>query len=100
MDKIKEITGPSFPLTHVRRYIHRSSDAPYPATVLSGTQADVEYDVISEMTFENEAGFQAFYTILQEPANAKWMEDNGKGFLDQGKQPVYVVLGDITSQSR
>ncbi|KAJ4393994.1 hypothetical protein N0V93_003211 [Gnomoniopsis smithogilvyi] len=113
MTKIKQMTADNFPLSHVRRYIHRTSIDPSstnpkasernpytPATVLSGTQTDFDYDAIVEMTFENEDAFKVFCGILQTPENAKWIaEDEGK-FLDRQKQPPVVVLGDITSQER
>lgn len=113
MTKIKEMTGQHFPLSHVRRYIHRTSvasvspdngaterNANTPATILSGTQADFDYDAIVEMTFEDEEAFQAFYGILKEPENAKWIADDEETFLDRTKLPPVVVLGDITSQER
>ncbi|CAN8098163.1 unnamed protein product [Discula destructiva] len=114
MPKIKEMTGPRFPLSHVRRYIHRTPltlsgdpaedatdrNASYPATLLSGAQADFDYDALVEMTFEDEAGFQAFYGILMEPENAKWIADDEETFLDRAKQPPVVVLGDLTSTVR
>lgn len=113
MPKIKEMTVQHFPLTHVRRYIHRTSvETPStianasernphtPATVLSGTQAEFDYDAIVEMTFEDEKAFQTFCGILQIPDNAKWIAEDEETFLDRKKQPPVVVLGDITTQKR
>lgn len=114
MAKIKEMSGQHFSLTHVRRYIHRTSIDPAntnndeasernsstPATVLSGSQADFDYDALVEMTFENEEAFKTFYGILMEPENAKWIADDEEKFLDRKKQPPVVVLGDVTVQER
>lgn len=113
MTKIKEMTGRHFPISHVRRYIHRTSTASAepikgaternlntPATVLSGTQADFDYDAVVEMTFEDEEAFKAFYGILKQPENAKWIAEDEETFLDRQKQPPVVVLGGITSQER
>lgn len=115
MTKIQKMTGQHFPLSHVRRYIHRTSTEPvksagteeaserkssYPATVLSGTQADFDYDALVEMTFENEEAFKSFHGILMEPENAKWVAEDEEKFLDRKKQPPVVVLGDVTVQER
>lgn len=114
MPKIKQMTGQHFPLSHVRRYIHRTLADPAstnndgasernphtPATVLSGTQAEFDYDAIVEMTFEDEDAFKAFCGILQIPENAKWVAEDEETFLDRQKQPPVVVLGDITTQER
>lgn len=114
MTKIKEMTGQHFPLSHERRYIHRTSidsaktsnDEPLernlntPATVLSGSQADFDYDALVEMTFEDEEAFKAFYGILMEPENAKWIAEDEEKFMDRKKQPPVVVLGDVTVQER
>lgn len=114
MTKIKEITGQHFPLTHLRRYIQRTSIAPAnnhnaeasernsstPATILSGSQADFDYDALVEMTFEDEEAFKTFYRILMEPENAKWIAEDEEKFLDRKKQPPVVVLGDVTIQER
>lgn len=115
MTKIQEMTGQHFPLSHVRRYIHRTSSTDpaksgtdealeripsYPATVLSGTQADFGYDALVEMTFENEEAFKTFYGVLMEPENAKWVAEDEETFLDRKKQPPVAMLGDVTTQER
>lgn len=114
MTKIKAMTGQHFPLSHERRYIHRMSmdsaetdndrsserNLKTPATVLSGTQADFDYDALVEMTFEDEEAFKTFYGILMEPENAKWIAEDEEKFMDRKKQPPVVVLGDVTIQER
>lgn len=110
MPKIKQMTGHLFPLSHVRKYVHRTAtstnnecterNSDTPATVLSGVQADFDYDALVEMTFEDEAAFQAFYGMLSEPGNAEWIARDEETFLDRVKAPPVVVLGDVTSLER
>lgn len=74
---IKEIAGKHFPLSHTRRYVHRSEgkaegterNADYPATILMGSQADFDYDAFAELTFANLTAFQTFFGITQQPEN-------------------------------
>lgn len=113
LPKIKEMTDQLFPLSHVRRYLHRTTRSPPgpvgvatsrnphdPATLLSGAQSDFDYDAMVEMVFEDEAAFRAFHARLREPENAKWIADDEATFLDREKVPPIAVLGDITRIER
>ncbi|KAJ6443501.1 FtsJ-like methyltransferase [Purpureocillium lavendulum] len=94
---LKQLFGTLFPTSHVRRYIHRteaeSGDAP-PATVLVGSQADFEYDAISELTFENEDAFKGFFTKYQSKEVAAAIQQDEEHFLDSGRMRA-VVLGEV-----
>lgn len=101
---LKAITGPLFPKSHVRRYVQRASggrDSPpnngnYPATVLIGSQSDFDYDAIAELTFKDEAAFQAFFAKVNEPEAAAKIAKDEEQFLDRARMRV-VVLGDCTT---
>ena len=101
---IQKLSGPSFPTTHSRRYIHRieatdaTSDDPasnesYPATVLVGRQADFSYDGFAELTFEDETAFQTFFGIISQGEAAKQLAEDEEKFLDRAKMTA-VVVGD------
>ncbi|KAK7746693.1 hypothetical protein SLS53_001880 [Cytospora paraplurivora] len=64
-----------------------------PATVLSGTQAEFDYDAIAELTFADSGAFQTFFGLVQQPENAAWIAADEEKFLDRSKVPV-VVLGE------
>ncbi|KAI0912143.1 EthD domain-containing protein [Ustulina deusta] len=101
---VRELAGASFPLSHTRRYLHRTQNQSdsntarnpsTPATVLIGTQDDFDYDAIAELTFEDAAAFQTFFSLMQQPENAAKIAADEDKFLDRTRMPV-VVLGDIT----
>lgn len=63
---IKENMGDSFPLTHARYYLKRQNGSDTPV-IFGGQLSDFNYDVITIMTFENEAHLNAFNTKYQDP---------------------------------
>ncbi|KAI1876588.1 hypothetical protein JX265_004114 [Neoarthrinium moseri] len=95
----KDIAGEHFPLSHTRRYIHRTEakaegterHAGYPATVLNGNQADFEYDAVAELTFSDATAFQTFYDIYQKPENLARIQGDEAMFLDGSKMTAVVV---------
>lgn len=104
---VKEIAGEHFPLSHTRRYIHRSEgtgegterNAKYPATVLLGSQVDFDYDAFAELTFTDVTHFQNFFAATQQPENAARIAADEENFLDRSKMPV-VVLGETVSTTK
>ncbi|KAI0424466.1 EthD domain-containing protein [Xylaria sp. FL1042] len=105
---IRDLAGASFPLSHTRRYLHRSENQTdgntarnpsTPATVLLGTQDDFDYDAITELTFEDAAAFQTFFGLMQQPEIAAKIAADEETFLDRTRMPV-VVLGDTTETRR
>ncbi|MCJ1223518.1 hypothetical protein MMC12_000160 [Toensbergia leucococca] len=97
MPILQSLAGTHFPKTHTRRYIQRSesstTNADYPATILVGAQADFEYDAISELVFEDEAAFQAFFASIGQVETAEKIAKDEKIFIDQARTRV-VVVGD------
>ncbi|KAI1137499.1 EthD domain-containing protein [Hypoxylon sp. FL0543] len=97
MFAIQHMAGAHFPLSHTRRYIQRPDGQN--ATVIVGSQADFDYDVLAEMVFESEEAYKAFVEILNREENAKWIEEDEKKFFDR-KRVRLVVLGDIEVTER
>lgn len=95
---VKSLTGASFPLSHTRRYIQRAEakeqTGDFPALLLSGSQQDFDYDVIIELSFENEAAFYKFGQILAEPNVKAVVGADCDKFMDQGRSKA-AVLGSI-----
>jgi hypothetical protein len=106
MKLIKELAGDTFPLSHTRRYVHRTEaavaaatpdaeakastsgtvrNAGYPATVFRGEQADFEYDCCVEIVFEDQAAVQAFTARMAEPERAARLAADEENFLDRSK---------------
>ncbi|KAK6221591.1 hypothetical protein LQW54_001363 [Pestalotiopsis sp. IQ-011] len=98
---VKEIAGEHFPLSHNRRYVHRTAgkaegterNADYPATVLFGSQAEFDYDAFAELTFADVTAFQTFFGITQKPENQERIQADEAKFLDSSRMTV-VVLGE------
>lgn len=108
MPLIRSLAGPTFPNSHTRHYIQRTSSPPssnnnnnnnsnadpYPATVLIGTQADFEYDAFALLEFDDEAAYQRFFGVISEEGAAGRIAEDEEMFLDRGRMRA-VVLGGI-----
>ncbi len=67
-----------------------------PPLLLRGDAQVIDYDVVSEMTFETEHAFQAFYKrVYEKDVAAKLAADETK-FLELGKTRI-VVVGETIS---
>ncbi|KAI8962038.1 EthD domain-containing protein [Daldinia sp. FL1419] len=100
MPLLREVSGEHFPLSHTRRYIRRTEgegkgttrNASTPAQVLVGSQADFDYDVVSQLVFQDAAAFQAFMAFAHTPEKAARVVANEELFMDRA-QTRAVVLG-------
>ena len=96
---LRKLFGPLFPLSHTRRYVYRSEEKPHSATVFTGTQDDFDYDVVSELVFESQDAFQAFFAKYQDPELAVTITEDESAFLDSAKMRA-VLLGETTTTKR
>jgi hypothetical protein len=89
MPLIKKIAGDLFPLSHLRRYPARPGEVDgngaWPAAMLVGDPATVPYDVMTEMTFADEAAFRAFFARYQEEVVVKALSEDEKLFMDSAR---------------
>ena len=106
MPLVRALAGEHYPLSHTRRYIHRAPgrgeterNAQYPASIIMGTQADFDFDAISELTFEDQAAFQSFFDFMTQPENAAKLAADEELFLDRSKMPI-VIVGDCIETKR
>ncbi|KAI0116375.1 EthD domain-containing protein [Nemania sp. FL0031] len=99
---LRGIAGAAFPLSHTRRYLHRSDiksvantvrNPDSPATVILGKQDDFDYDVVAELTFEDEAAFKTYFGLMRQPENAAKITADEDKFLDKTELRA-VILGD------
>ncbi|KAI1811965.1 EthD domain-containing protein [Poronia punctata] len=105
---VRQLAGALFPLSHTRRYIHRSETAAgtgtvrnpsTPATVLIGSQEEFDYDAFAELTFEDAGAFQTFFGHMQQPDIAAKIAEDEDEFLDRARMTV-VVLGETIETKR
>ncbi|PYH91559.1 hypothetical protein BO71DRAFT_401262 [Aspergillus ellipticus CBS 707.79] len=105
IEHVKRLAWDTFPLTHKRTYIARTTvDTPpegasernalTPATVFAGKQSDYDYDVMAEVTFVDKAGFEAFWKKTSLPEAEAELRAHEKEFMDAKKFGV-VVVGDL-----
>src|SRR5215470_17918869 len=94
----RALAGEYYPLSHTRRYIQRAPgrgeterNAQYPASIIMGTQADFDFDAISELIFEDQAAFQRFFDFMTQPEQAAKLAADEELFLDRSKMPIVVV---------
>ena len=64
-----------------------------------GSQTDFEYDVIGELTFENEDAWNAFYAKVGEKEVKEKIAEDEERFLDREKLRA-VLLSDCVITNR
>ncbi|KAB8225791.1 EthD domain-containing protein [Aspergillus novoparasiticus] len=110
VDLIKQLTGKDFPLSHKRSYVARNTvEAPVegasdrnpltPATVLVGQQTDFDFDAYAELTFADQAAFQAFSAKLTAPDVAAQIAADEEKWLDNSKLTM-AMLGDVIETTK
>ncbi|OGM44708.1 hypothetical protein ABOM_007352 [Aspergillus bombycis] len=110
VDLIKHLSGEDFPLSHKRSYVARNTaETPVegasdrnpltPATVLVGQQTDFDFDAYGELTFTDQAAFQAFGAKVYAPEAAAQIAADEEKFLDKSKLAI-VMLGDVIETTR
>jgi EthD domain len=110
IDLIKRLSGDDFPLSHRRSYISRTTvetaladvtarNATTPATVITGKQSDFDFDATAELTFVDQAAFQAFGAKISTPDAAAQIAADEERFLDRSKLGI-AMLGDVIETSK
>lgn len=95
-----------WPFRYTRQYlarIHRKgfggpANPDRPPLLLRGDAQDIDYDCMSEMTFESENAFQAFYKRIYERDVAAQLAADENQFLELGKTRVVVVGETISTE--
>ncbi|KAG0160875.1 hypothetical protein PDIDSM_8407 [Penicillium digitatum] len=72
---VKKLAGADFPLSHHRNYISRNFD----------------FDAYAELTFANQAAYQAFAAKIYAPDAAAQMTADEDKFLDRLKMGIALV---------
>ncbi|RMZ45594.1 hypothetical protein AFCA_011263 [Aspergillus flavus] len=70
-----------------------------PATVLVGQQTDFDFDAYAELTFADQAAFQAFGAKLYAPDAAAQIAADEEKWLDKSKLAM-AMLGDVIETTR
>lgn len=94
MPLLKTMAGDLFPTTHTRHYLKlNEDDSPM---VLVGDKATLDYDAVAELSFDDQAAFQAYLGFVM--AEKKISADSDK-FIDQTNMRL-VVIGDVKVTSK
>ncbi|KAJ5476813.1 Dimeric alpha-beta barrel [Penicillium sp. IBT 31633x] len=99
---VKKLAGDDFPLSHHRNYIARSKveippdgsttrNAYTPATILRGRQSEFDFDAYAELTFADQAAYQAFATRIHAPDAAARISADEDKFLDRLTLAIALV---------
>jgi hypothetical protein len=100
----QRLCADSWPYKFTRQYLARITRKGFggpanpdrPPLLLRGDMRDLDYDCISEMTFESESAFQAFYRRIYEAGVSAKLAADENAFLDLKKTRV-VVVGETVS---
>ncbi|CRG84842.1 hypothetical protein PISL3812_02030 [Talaromyces islandicus] len=98
IELIKRVAGETFPLVHRRSYLARTPGLSFagegeggrPATLFAGQQSDFAFDAVVELTFENQAAFQAFSGRIYSP-NVIELLGGEEGFMDRRRLGAVLV---------
>ena len=110
IDLFKNLMGDVFPSSHRRAYIARSRvesplqdasepNATTPAAVIVGQQSDYEYDCLAEMTFADQASWEACVAKVRSPEINEQIAADEDKFYDRSKTKV-VILGDVVETTK
>lgn len=96
----------NWPFKFTRRYLARITRKGFggpanpdrPPLLLRGDAQDIDYDCVSEMTFESENAFHAFYKRVYERDVAAKLAADETNFLHQGKTRIVVVGETISTE--
>ncbi|KAJ5737647.1 uncharacterized protein N7483_002772 [Penicillium malachiteum] len=105
-----EIAGEDFPLSHKQSYMARTTvetliegsserNALTPATVLVGKQTDFDFDAYADLTFVDQAAFQAFSAKVYAPEAAARIAADEEKFLGKSKLGI-SMLGDVIETTK
>jgi hypothetical protein len=84
--------GEHFPKSHRRHYLQFSeNDQP---TVVQGNKTAFDFDAIAEVSFDDEAAFQAFLAALKREEASKMLRMDEDKFSDRERMTI-VVVGDV-----
>jgi len=86
--------GEHFPKSHRRHYLQFGDSDNDQPTVIKGDKAIFDFDVIAEVTFDNEAAFQAFLAVLAKEEASKALTIDEDKFVNREKMRI-VVVGDV-----
>ena len=100
----QQLCAGSWPFKFTRRYLARITRKGFggpanpdrPPLLLRGDAQDIDYDCVSEMTFESEDAFQAFYRRVYDKDVAAKLATDEMTFLELGQTRV-VVVGETIS---
>jgi hypothetical protein len=79
------------PILYKRRYIKRENR-------ITGDMGEVDFDVVTELGFEDQSAFEAWMERLFAPANGNIVAEDESRFLDRTKTRAYVPEEFVTSE--
>lgn len=87
---LKSLVGDTFPSSHSRYYIKRISEAPeFLPLIFAGAPEDVTFDVISIMTFEDDAHAMRFQAKYGEPEIYAKMKADEDAYIKEKSVKIF-----------
>lgn len=113
---LKSLVGPAFPLSHTRNYVPRKSNTEReeptsndvyrdaqeetPADLHRGSPADVPYDALTVMVWEDAPGWRRFVEVFNSARVMEEIREDERHFLDQDSIIVYAVGEQVITTTR
>lgn len=96
---MRKLMGDTFPLAHVRHYVHRDDLPKFPAAVFIGGQSDFEFDALAVLTYRDKAHFDANWAFFEDEESRAMIENDEKKFSEWVKGVVLetTVITDTKS---
>ncbi|KAI0593427.1 EthD domain-containing protein [Biscogniauxia sp. FL1348] len=97
---LQSLVGSAFPLTHTRNFVTRnpaegssnaSSPQEFSPVLYMGQPADVNYDCITVMVWEDKAAFDRFLQAFTTKEVSERIAEDNKNFLDSSVQLIHEL---------
>ena len=92
---MKNLTGDTFPLTHVRHYVKRDGPPDYLAALMAGNQSDFEFDAVAVLTYRDKAHFDANWAFFENEGTRKLIQADEAKFSEWVKG-VFLEGTEVT----
>lgn len=97
---MKDLTGDTFPLTHVRHYVQRDGPPDFLAVLMPGSnQSSFDFDAVAVLTYRDQAHFDANWAFFLNETTQKLIQEDEVKF-SESVRGVFLGGTEVTKGTR